>query len=83
MSTVDITGAAKLLQVHPQTVLNMIGDGVLPAAKIGRAYVLLEKDIMSHIEAMIVRQTAQRMRSPHRRGKVAGAKVAVAHQHPV
>lgn len=69
MTTLNITSAAKMMQVHPQTVLDMIGAGVLPAARIGRAYVLLEKDIMAHIEAMIVRQTAQRMRAPQRKAR--------------
>lgn len=61
MSTVDIQGAADLMKVHPKTVLNLIQTGALRAARIGRAYVMLERDVMSYIERQIVEQTAGRM----------------------
>ena len=61
MSTVDIQGAADLMKVHPKTVLNLIQTGALRAARIGRAYVMLERDVMSYIERQIVEQTADRM----------------------
>ncbi len=64
--TVDIHGAAELMKVHPKTVLDLIGDGALPAARVGRAYVLMTKDVMSHIEQQIIAQTAARMRAPTR-----------------
>lgn len=64
--TVDIPGAADLLKVHPKTVLDLIGSGDIPAAKVGRAYVMLTKDVLSYIEQAIVRQTAMRMRRPSR-----------------
>lgn len=62
--TVDIHGAADLLKVHPKTVLDLIGAGALPAAKIGRSYVLMTKDVVSYIEVQLVRQMAERMGSP-------------------
>ena len=65
--TVDVTGAAALLKVHPKTVLDLISDGVLPAARVGRAYVMLTRDVMAHIEQQIAAQTAERMRVPGRR----------------
>lgn len=75
--TVDIQGAADLLKVHPKTVLDLISDGAIPAARVGRAYVMLTKDVLAHIEGEIVRQTASRMRrpvkSPKARGQVAAA----------
>lgn len=63
MSTVNIHGAADLMKVHPKTVLDMIGTGELPAAKVGRAYVMLTRDVLQHIENQIIRQTAKRMRT--------------------
>lgn len=63
-STLDVTGAADLMKIHPNTVLLMIEKGTLPAAKIGRAYVLLYKDVLAHIERQIVMQTAQRQGGP-------------------
>lgn len=50
-----------MLNVHTNTVAKLIDSGELPAAKIGRSYVLLYKDVMQYIENMIVRQTAERM----------------------
>lgn len=64
--TVDIRGAAALMMVHPQTVLDMIARGELPAAQIGRSYVLLTSDVLRFVEEAIVRQTAARMRAPLR-----------------
>ncbi len=66
MSTVDITGAADLMKVHPKTVEEMIRAGEIPAAKMGRAYVMMTRDILQHIERQIVRQTAERMGTPVR-----------------
>lgn len=65
--TVDINGAADMMKVHPKTVLDLISGGVLPAARVGRAYVLLTRDVMAHIEQQIVAQTAERMIVPRRR----------------
>jgi excisionase family DNA binding protein len=62
--TVDITGAADILKVHTKTVLDLINQGALPAARVGRAYVLLTKDVLNHVEQQVMRQTAARMRRP-------------------
>lgn len=62
MSTVDLNGAAALMKVHPKTVTDHINSGALPAAKIGRSYVMLTKDVMALIERHIAQQTAERMR---------------------
>lgn len=59
--TVDVPGAADLLKVHPKTVLDLISTGVLPAAKIGRSYVLMTKDVVGYIEAQLIKQMAERM----------------------
>ncbi len=66
-NTVNVDQAAELMKVHPKTVKELIGSGALPAGKIGRAYVLLTKDVMNYIEHMIVKQTAERMGTPIRR----------------
>lgn len=60
-STLDIHTAGALMNIHPQTVLDLIKDGTLPAGKVGRAFVLLRRDVMAHIERIIVQQTAARM----------------------
>ena len=67
--TVGIPGAADLLKVHPKTVEDLIKAGAIPAARIGRAYVMLTKDVLQHIERSIIQQTAQRMRKPSKPAK--------------
>ena len=75
MSTVNVPRAAELLCVHANTVLKLIESGVLPAAKIGRAYVLLERDVLQYAENEIIRQTTARMGLPLARRKVARQKL--------
>lgn len=90
-TTLNIDEAAAMMNIHAKTVLDLIGDGTLPAGKIGRAYILLTSDVMHHIERTIVQQTAERMGGqPRRRGrlpelvrKVRAAQVGVTHQHAV
>ena len=60
-ATVDVHGAAELLKVHPKTVLDLISAGALPAARVGRAYVMMTKDVLDHIQNQIIHQTAKRM----------------------
>lgn len=62
MSTVNVPQAAALLQVHPKTVLELINTGALAAGQVGRAYVMLTKDVLQYLETTIIRQTAERMR---------------------
>lgn len=59
--TLDIKSAGELMKVHPKTVLTLINSGALPAGKVGRAYVMLTRDVMDYIENLIIRQTAERM----------------------
>lgn len=62
MSTLSVKEAAEMMKVHTCTVESLIHSCVLPAAKIGRAYVMLERDVLQYIEQQIVRQTSERMR---------------------
>jgi len=80
--TLSVPEASDLMNVHANTVFKMIDAGTLPAAKIGRAYVLLLDDVMNYIEQMVIKQTSARMmgspirpngRSPHLLGKVRAA----------
>lgn len=74
--TVDVPGAAALMKVHPETVLDKIASGELPAAKLGRSYVLRTKDVLDRIDAEIVRQTAARMRQPKKSARSLPLKLA-------
>lgn len=64
--TVDIHGAADLMKIHPKTVLDKINAGELPAAKVGRAYVMLTSDVIALIERAVQEQTAARLGMPAR-----------------
>lgn len=82
--TVNTTGAAAILCVHPKTIEDLIKAGTLPAAKIGRAWVLMTRDVLAYAEKTIVEQTAQRLglmgRLPRRAHKVAAP--ASGRRHP-
>lgn len=69
--TVDIQGASALLKIHPKSVLDLIASGAIPAARVGRAYVMLTRDVMAHVEQLIISQTAQRLQVPGRRRRPA------------
>ena len=67
MSTLNVIEAAEVLKVHPKTVLDLIGNGELPAAKIGRGYVMLQRDVLAYIEKQVTAQTAARVGAPYKR----------------
>lgn len=59
--TLSIVEAAEVMKVHSKTVEDMIKAGTLPAAKIGRAYVMLTSAVLAYVEHAIAEQTAERM----------------------
>lgn len=61
MKTYTIDDAAKFLATDPTTVRALIDDGKLPAAKIGRAWVMMETDLVDYLTARIREQTAERI----------------------
>lgn len=61
MSTLSVPEAASVLKVHVKTVADLIQQGAFPAAKIGRAWVMMEKDVLKYVENQIINQTAQRI----------------------
>ncbi|WP_398493790.1 helix-turn-helix domain-containing protein [Variovorax sp.] len=65
--TVGVREAADIMKVHPKTVLDLIAEGAMPAAKIGRSWVLLTADVLGLVEHQIAFQTAARLRSAPRR----------------
>jgi excisionase family DNA binding protein len=66
--TLNIHQAADILKIHPKSVLDLIGHGYLPAARVGRAYVMLTRDVMAYVEMNIKRQTERRLGAQYRRG---------------
>lgn len=66
MATLSVHEAAQLMKVHPQTVLDLIGGCAIPAAKVGRAYVMLERDVMNYLDRLVLKQTEERMKRQFR-----------------
>jgi excisionase family DNA binding protein len=61
MKTYTSDEAAKFLATDVSTVRALIDDGLLPAAKIGRAWVMLESDLVEFLSVRIREQTAERI----------------------
>jgi excisionase family DNA binding protein len=64
LGTLDVAGAADRMKVSEETVLRRIRCGELAAARVGRAYVILEQDVMDLVVREVQVQTAARMRKP-------------------
>lgn len=60
--TMTTAEAAETMNVHHKTVEDLIHAGVLPAGKLGRAWVLKTSDVLKHVDQEIQRQTADRLR---------------------
>jgi len=60
MNTYDIAEAADFLKVDRTTVLELAGLGELPGAKVGRAWVFMESDLVEYLRDRVRRQTNER-----------------------
>lgn len=65
--TMTTAEAAETMNVHHKTVEDLIHAGVLPAGKLGRAWVLKTSDVLKYVDQEIQRQTADRLRGLPRR----------------
>ena len=61
MKTFDITECADFLKVDRSTILKLAAEGEIPGAKIGRAWVFLEDDIVAFLRKQVVKQADARM----------------------
>jgi excisionase family DNA binding protein len=59
MSTLTLQQAAALLKIHPVTLQEKARAGVIPGAKIGRAWVFVEIDLLEYIRAQYTRRAFQ------------------------
>lgn len=58
--TLNIQECADLLKIHCATVQVMAAAGELPGAKVGRAWVFLEEDLLAFLRAKVDAQVARR-----------------------
>ena len=49
MSTLDLKAASQLLKVHPKTLQRLARIGVVPACKVGRAWVFVEALLLDQL----------------------------------
>src|SRR6266851_6834826 len=59
MSTLNLQQAAALLKIHPVTLQDKARAGEIPGAKIGRAWVFVEIDLLEYIRAQYRRRALQ------------------------
>lgn len=60
MRSLDVDECAAFLKVDRTTVLKLAAEGVLPGAKIGRAWVFPEAELVEFLSAEVKRQQAAR-----------------------
>lgn len=60
VKTYDIHEAADFLKIDRATALDLAGAGELPGAKVGRAWVFLESDLVDYLRDRVRRQTTER-----------------------
>ena len=59
MTTLNLKEAAALLKIHPVTLQDKARAGEIPGAKIGRAWVFIEIDLLEHIRSKCPRRALQ------------------------
>ena len=60
MRTLDIDECAEFLKINRVTAMTMAARGELPGAKIGRAWVFLEDDLVEYLRLQVRVQQRQR-----------------------
>ena len=58
-NTLNLSQAAKYLHVHEQTLLKLARAGKVPAAKVGRAWVFVDIDLLAYFRGKYRPQKAQ------------------------
>ncbi len=61
MNTLNLEETARFLKVHTETVSRLAKTGQLPGAKIGRAWVFLEEDLIEYLREQIQAQQTMRV----------------------
>lgn len=60
MKTYDIYEAADFLKVDRSTALDLASCGTLPGAKVGRAWVFMEDELLNYLRDVTRKQTQER-----------------------
>jgi hypothetical protein len=65
MRTFDLIECAEFLKVDRNTAMKLAGTGELPGAKIGRAWVFLEDDVVGFLRKKTLEQSLARLQGAH------------------
>jgi excisionase family DNA binding protein len=57
--TLDIDEAAALLKIHPVTLSEKASRGEIPGARIGKRWVFIAVDLITHIRSQYIQQAVQ------------------------
>lgn len=61
MKTLNLRECAEFLKIEPTHTLTLAGNGVLPAAKIGRSLVFLKEDLPHYLRTEVRKQMRERL----------------------
>src|SRR3954454_11974246 len=59
MKTLRVNEAAAFLGIHPKTLARLAAAGKIAGAKIGRAWIFLEVDLVAHIRSNYQRRVSE------------------------
>lgn len=80
--TMGLAEAADTLHIHPHSLEKLIRAGDIPAGKVGRAYLLMTRDVVAYAEKIVLAQTAERLskitKAPATSRRRAGSRTASA-----
>ena len=82
MRTFDLIECAEFLKVDRNTAMKLAGTGELPGAKIGRAWVFLEDDVVAFLRKKTQEQSLARLQGTHEPETDARVARAIARQLP-
>jgi excisionase family DNA binding protein len=69
MKTLTLEEAAALLKLHPEELRRRAKAGRIPAAKIGKRWVLVEEDLVNHIRSQYALRQWQALESDQPKGE--------------
>lgn len=58
MNTIGLIAAALLLHIHPKTLATKAAKGDIPGAKVGRAWVFIEEDLLAFMRGQYVEKVS-------------------------
>ncbi|NIE83763.1 helix-turn-helix domain-containing protein [Burkholderia sp. Cy-647] len=74
MRTLDLLECAEFLKIDRTTMLDLVNRGDIQGAKIGRAWVFLEDDVVAYLRAQVQIQTQNRIEQIHTGSPAADAR---------